>query len=89
MNSLLFTNGVVLLPDRATHGASVRLAPGFIVPHVHDRGSITPGKWADLLVLDRTLAVRQVYVARRRVAQHVGGENALWAAPAGPIIRVV
>jgi N-acetylglucosamine-6-phosphate deacetylase len=41
------------------------LTPARIAARAHDLGSIEPGKLADLLVLDRELNVRQVYVGGR------------------------
>jgi N-acetylglucosamine-6-phosphate deacetylase len=38
------------------------LTPARIAGYDHELGSLTPGKRADLVVLDRDLAVRQVYV---------------------------
>jgi N-acetylglucosamine-6-phosphate deacetylase len=42
------------------------LTPARVAGWDGDLGSIAPGKLADLLVLDRDLQVRQVYVAGRR-----------------------
>jgi N-acetylglucosamine-6-phosphate deacetylase len=42
------------------------LTPARIAGHDHEIGSIEVGKRADLLVLDRELNVRQVYLAGRR-----------------------
>lgn len=44
------------------------LTPARIAGVAQDQGSIAPGKWADLLVLDRDLQVRQVFVRGERVA---------------------
>jgi N-acetylglucosamine-6-phosphate deacetylase len=44
------------------------LTPARIAGHDAELGSIAVGKRADLVVLDRALAVRQVYVGGRRVA---------------------
>ena len=46
------------------------LTPARIAGRDHDLGSITPGKWADLVVLDADLQVREVYRAGQPV---VGG----------------
>jgi N-acetylglucosamine-6-phosphate deacetylase len=43
------------------------LTPARIAGRERDLGSIAPGKLADLVVLDRSLAVREVYVAGRPV----------------------
>ncbi len=42
------------------------LTPARILGQDHEIGSITPGKRADLLVLDKTLQVQQVYLAGQR-----------------------
>jgi N-acetylglucosamine-6-phosphate deacetylase len=50
----------------------VRMAsvtPARIIGRDRDLGSITPGKWADLVVLDRALHVRQVYRAGQAIVQ--------------------
>jgi N-acetylglucosamine-6-phosphate deacetylase len=43
------------------------LTPARIAGLDAEVGSLSPGKWADLLVLDRGLNVRQVFVAGRRI----------------------
>jgi N-acetylglucosamine-6-phosphate deacetylase len=42
------------------------LTPARIAGHDQEVGSITPGKRADLLILDRELRVRQVYIDGER-----------------------
>ena len=43
------------------------LTPARIAGRDHDLGSIAPGKLADLLVLDRDLNIRQVYLAGQKI----------------------
>jgi N-acetylglucosamine-6-phosphate deacetylase len=43
------------------------LTPARIAGRDSDIGSIAPGKWADLLVLDTGLHVRQVFLAGKPV----------------------
>jgi N-acetylglucosamine-6-phosphate deacetylase len=45
------------------------LTPVRIIGRDRDLGSIAPGKWADLVVLDRTLHVRHVYCAGQAIVQ--------------------
>jgi N-acetylglucosamine-6-phosphate deacetylase len=42
------------------------LTPARIIGQDHEIGSIASGKRADLLVLDKTLQVQQVYLAGQR-----------------------
>jgi N-acetylglucosamine-6-phosphate deacetylase len=44
------------------------LTPAKIAGRAHETGSIEPGKWADLLILDSDLAVRRVFVGGSEVA---------------------
>jgi N-acetylglucosamine-6-phosphate deacetylase len=46
------------------------LTPARIIGRAHEIGSIEPGKRADLLVLDKNLDVKQVYVAGRLAVSH-------------------
>src|SRR5262249_17347505 len=48
------------------------LTPARIAGHEGDIGSITPGKRADLIVLDTALQIRQVYVGGKRVVDNDG-----------------
>src|SRR5262249_3929448 len=43
------------------------LTPARIAGHAKDVGSIAPGKFADLIVLDPALQVREVYVGGQRI----------------------
>jgi N-acetylglucosamine-6-phosphate deacetylase len=45
------------------------LTPARIIGRDRDLGSIAPGKWADLVVLDRELHVTQVYLAGQPIVQ--------------------
>ncbi len=53
------------LPEEASVSASA--TPARIAGWHRDRGEIAPGKIADLVVLDRNLAVRETYLAGERV----------------------
>jgi N-acetylglucosamine-6-phosphate deacetylase len=44
------------------------LTPARIVGRDRELGSIAPGKVADLIILDKTLEVRQVYLAGKSLS---------------------
>ena len=45
------------------------LTPARIVGRDRELGSVEPGKWADLVLLDRRLRVRQVWLAGRPIGR--------------------
>jgi predicted amidohydrolase YtcJ len=49
-----------------------------------DRGSLEPGKLADLVILDRSPLEDPATIDRIRVVETIVGGRSAWRAPAGP-----